>query len=346
MKPIRTTLLLLLFFIFAIIGYNQDQIMHPSKRILQPYHKEWLEHPLKHSMNIEKYKNAEKTPYLIVTHNPSAPKSKRVQSLEKQLTHRGIDTTHIKKNSKTLILIHGKNGRKEDLLPVAERYISLGFTCILPDLPAHGESQIETLYYATTTKEQHYIDRVLDDVSKHRQLNKNLYIWGMSLGGAFAIQNVYHSKYNFKAMILVATYDQLDAVLRNKSLSIFGETLGALFYTLMEKTLNILYNFNPESSNSASIASKLTLPLYMVHGEKDKLISWEKGKNLFDNFASKEKHFSLDKEGDHHNILVTKAEFYADSGVFLLKSINLSHPFFLGKEPNPINKNSKPNPRG
>jgi esterase/lipase len=292
--------------------------MHPNKRELQPYHKEWLENPLKHSMNIAKHKDSDDTPYLIVTLNPTAPKSKRVQTIEKQLKQRGINTDNIKNNSKTLVLLHGKNGRKEDLLPVAERYIALGFTCILPDLPTHGESNIETLYYATTAKEQHYVEKVLDDAFKHIELNKNLYIWGMSLGGAFAIQNIYHSKYNFKAIILVATYDKLDGVLKEKSSSIFGETLGGIFYTLIEKTLNIVYNFNPKDSNSAYIASKLILPIYMVHGKKDELISWERGKNLFENFGSKDKKFSLDEEGDHHNILVTESEFYADSGVYLL----------------------------
>ena len=292
--------------------------MHPNKRALLPYHKEWLENPLKHSMNIRKHKNSDNTPYLIVTHNSTAPKSKRVQSIEKQLTQRDIDTTQVKKNPKTLVLLHGKNGRKEDLLPVAERYIALGFTCILPDLPTHGESKIETLYYATTAKEQHYVEKVLDDASKYIELNENLYIWGMSLGGAFAIQTVHYSKYNFKAMILVATYDKLNGVLKEKSSSVFGDDLGTFFYTLIEKTLSTVYNFNPKESNSAEVAQKLTLPLYMVHGKKDELISWKRGKNLFDSFGSKEKKFVLDKEGDHHNILVTKSEFYADGGVFLL----------------------------
>jgi fermentation-respiration switch protein FrsA (DUF1100 family) len=86
----------------------------------------------------------------------------------------------------------------------------------------------------------------------------------------------------------------------------------------LKNPLNVVYNFNPKESHSAYIASKLTLPLYMVHGKKDELISWERGKKLFESFGSKEKKFSLDEEGDHHNILVTESEFYADSGVYLL----------------------------
>ena len=318
MKFILKSLTFLLTLIFTVVAYNQYQIMHPSKRALQPYHKEYLEHPAKHSMNIVKHKDSDKTPYLVVTLDSSAPKSTRVKSIEKQLKKRGVDIELSQKSPKTLILLHGKNGRKEDLLPVAERYIALGFTCILPDLPTHGESNIETLYYATTSQEQHYVDKVLDDASNYIKLNK-LYIWGMSLGGAFSIQNVQHSKHTFNAMVLVSTYDNLNGILQDKSSSLFGNTLGSILYKLMKQSLSTLYNFNPQTSNSAKVAQKLTLPLYMVHGEKDKLIAWQRGKNLFNNFTSTEKKFKLDKEGDHHNILVTKNEFYADSGAFLLR---------------------------
>ena len=60
------------------------------------------------------------------------------------------------------------------------------------------------------------------------------------------------------------------------------------------------------------------MPLYMVHGKKDKLISYQQGKKLFDAFASTDKVFYLDEEGTHHNILVTGHEFYKESGLFLL----------------------------
>ncbi len=159
---------ILWFFIFfsvifvLIILVNQQMIMHPQKRELQSYHFDWLDHSQKHGMKIEKYSSANNTPYLIVSLPQNYIKSKRQLLLKKQLK------SNIKTVTKSvLVLLHGKNGRKEDLLPVAERYISLGFICILPDLPRHGDSQINTLYYATTPKEQSYVDEVLKDASQY-----------------------------------------------------------------------------------------------------------------------------------------------------------------------------------
>ena len=311
-KLLFVFLLLFLLFISTII-YNQENIMKPTTRVLQAYHYDWLEHPLEHGMKIKKYVSKNETPYLLVSQNSSKGLSKRQRLLAQQLgdlkpkAHKGI-----------LVLLHGKNGRKEDLLPVAERYVSLGFSCILIDLPHHGESKVESVYYGTKKYEQQYVDEVLDDVSKYISIDEPLYMWGMSLGGAFAITNVAHSKHKFKAMVLVATFDRLDVVLKRKSVSIFGGLFGELLYHGLEKSLALFYGFHPSHANSVKIAETITIPLYMVHGKKDKLISYQQGKKLFEAFASKEKEFYLDVEGDHHNILVTGHEFYKESGLFLL----------------------------
>jgi len=310
MKKILWFLTLLLVVFVGIVLVNQEQIMHPKKRELQAYHFDWLEYPQKHGMKIEQHKSKESTPYLVVV--AQTPKSKRQRLLEEQLKAQAFQ-----KSQGVLVLLHGKNGRKEDLLPVAERYITLGFTCILPDLPRHGESKVDTLYYATTPKEQAYVDEVLDDASQYVKIDDELFIWGMSLGGAFAIQTVTHSKYHFKKMVLVATFERLDRVLKEKSSALFGSFVGGLLYASLEKSLELFYNFNPSDSNSAKMAESIKIPLYQVHGEKDELISVEQGKILFKSFDSKEKRFVLDVEGTHHNILVTKHKFYKESSLFL-----------------------------
>jgi pimeloyl-ACP methyl ester carboxylesterase len=288
-------------------------MMHPKKRVLQPYHYDWLEHSLKHGISIKKHVSKNEIPYLMVTQNRTEKLSKRQEIFLKQLGR-----ANLKKQKGTLVLLHGKNGQKEDLLPVAERYVTLGFSCLLIDLPCHGESKIETLYYGTKAYEQHYVDEVLDDASHYIALDKPLAIWGISLGGAFAITNVAHSKHQFNAMVLVSTFDRLDSVLKGKSINLFGEVLGTLLYEGLDKSLALFYDFDPSLVNSAQITEKLELPLYMVHGKRDKLIGYKQGQNLFWHFASKSKKIYLDEEGDHHNILVTKHQFYKESGLFLL----------------------------
>jgi len=221
-------------------------------------------------------------------------------------------------------MLHGKNGRKEDLLPIAQRYVALGFDSVLIDIPAHGESNQKRLYYGTKDYEKSYIDSVLDDILKYHNIDKEkLLLWGYSLGGAFAIQSAYHSKYNFKGMVLVCTFDCLEGVLEDKSKRILGSYLGEEVYKLLHWSLNKFYNFDISMANSLKLAKDIKIPLFLAHGEKDQLISINRGKRLFNQFGSSYKQLSIDKDATHQTIFITQKKFYAKSGLFLLTNSSL-----------------------
>jgi hypothetical protein len=57
MKKILLILLLLFLLFCGVVIFNQENIVHPKRRALQPYHLEWLEHPKEHSMKIVKDKH-------------------------------------------------------------------------------------------------------------------------------------------------------------------------------------------------------------------------------------------------------------------------------------------------
>ncbi|MEE9352262.1 MAG: alpha/beta hydrolase [Thiotrichaceae bacterium] len=114
-----------------------------------------------------------------------------------------------------LVLLHGRNGRKEDLLPVAERFAAAGFRCVLPDLPAHGDHLQSPIQYATGASEKGFANRVLLDARgflSNRNNGKdiddnNAGIWRMSLGGAYAIEAAASKPENWQAIIIVASFD-------------------------------------------------------------------------------------------------------------------------------------------
>ena len=108
MKKLLFALLFFLILFKSIIFFNQKQIMHPEKRVLQSYHYDWLENPAKHGMTIEKHFSKNETPYLIVTQNLEFNRSKRQETLLKQLAD-----VQVKDNAGVLVLLHGKNGRKD-----------------------------------------------------------------------------------------------------------------------------------------------------------------------------------------------------------------------------------------
>ena len=311
--------LILLFSLSAIIFYNQYAIMHPEHRELEAYHYDWLNHPENHSITIQKGSTDSDIPYLIVTHDEKVTPSKRTKILRDQLRVLGYTSESLQDNG-ILVMFHGKNGRKEDLLPVAERYATAGFTCILIDLPSHGENT-HPLRYGQSFEEQHYAYTVLHTLQdKLHPHTKPIYFWGISLGGAFAISNTQiKTPYKPKALILLSTFDRLSSILQNKSVDLFGETLGKVLYKGLSLSLESFYAFSPKDTDSAKHASHIQLPVLIFHGEKDTLIPHQNGEKLYKAFASKKKRFILDKKADHKNILITDYPFYAESIDFLLK---------------------------
>jgi len=316
MKKILSMIILLLLLVFiAVILYNQESMVHPKRRVLQAYHYEWLNNPQEHSMQI--IRDEKHNDILIVKRDESVALSKRSQKVLTALQEQGYEEEKLKKRG-VIVMFHGKNGRKEDLLPVAERYITAGFTCVLMDLPAHGDS------LKTETK---YIERldevVLGVAKKYVDINNQpIYFWGMSLGGRYAIVSA--SRYDKKsypepqALVLVSTFDKLSYILKEKSVDLFGRYLGKALYRGLAFSLKLFYGFDPEKIDSYSIAQQIKIPVFELHGKKDKLISYRHGENLFKAFPNKKSEFHLDEKGDHHNILVTDYPFYLKSILFLL----------------------------
>ena len=317
MKKLLILILLLLITLFIVtIIYNQESIIHPKRRELQGYHYEWLNYPYKHSMKI--IKDKEHKDILIVKFDDTVSCSKRSKKILDELEKSGYKKESLSDNG-VMVMFHGKNGRKEDLLPVAERYVSAGFTCVLVDLPAHGDS------VKTETEYNEKLDYMALNVAKKYVdiYNQPIYFWGMSLGGRYAItSSSTYKKKGFltpKALVLVSTFDNFSNVLKDKSNDLFGSYVGDLLYQGLRFSLNLFYNFDPQKINSATLAQGIKVPVFMLHGKKDKLIDYRAGVNLFEEFPNSDKEFYIDEKGNHHNILVTSYPFYLKSILFLLK---------------------------
>jgi alpha-beta hydrolase superfamily lysophospholipase len=315
----KLLLLIVLFLLISFLGvvfYNQQQLMHPKRRALQPYHYEWLNHPKQHSMKIIKSEGSPEI--LIVKYDPTVVLSQRSKKIKEELTVLGYDELVLRDNG-ILIMFHGRHGRKEDLLPVAERYIIAGYTCVLVDIPAHGEN-----FGASSLSEGYFLyDKILNSIQNEVNLKgKSIYLWGISLGGKYAIDSAQPTKRMFakpKALVLLSTFDNLSYVVKEKSLNVFGTYLGKALYGGLRLSLQVFYDFELEKVDSATNATRVKIPLFMLHGKKDKLIGYKHGENLFNHFPTKEKEFHLDEKGNHHNILITDYPFYLKSIEFLLR---------------------------
>ncbi len=300
----------------AIVWTTAGQVISPPKRALQAYHHEWLSQPEAHGITIEPIACLdEKVPVLIVEPAPSAGPGERGRIVRRQLAERGRQLRPYGEISGNLVLLHGRKGRKEDLLPVAERFCAAGFRCILLDLPAHGESPLSAAKFGSTEFEAAIPQNVLAELGLD---GEPCALWGMSMGGAYAVSAARSGQW--RTVIVVCSFDRLDTVISEQSRRRLGR-VGTVFGAAVRRAM--IWRDGPisKSVNPAVWANEVTIPAMVVHGDADRLFATVRGRNLFDGFASLEKTWVPVPGGDHTRILVTPMPLYATMADWFLQRL-------------------------
>ncbi len=316
-KKLVILLILVGMGLLAFTYYQGKQLASPTRRLLQDYHHEWLKNPEHHGISIKRATLLNgMAPCLIVAPDPKSQLGQRGQSIREQLTTRGIKLTPHGNIIGNLVLLHGRNGRKEDLLPVAERFCAVGLRCIIPDLPAHGESPISTVQFGFTDWEKNLPQQLLLECATLQNFTPTpCALWGISMGGSFATRAA-SAEGPWKCLVIVSSFDTLENTLLNNSHS---QTLTNLtsYFCRQHGGANI-----PQVT-PAKWAKSVTIPTLVAHGTSDSLIHPESGKKLFEHFSSTKKQWIEVPGGDHDNVLITPMPLYATMAEWILENIIL-----------------------
>ena len=120
-------------------------LIAPTRRTLQDYHQEILAHAADHGMRIEAFAAPQigtaPAPCLMCEALPNPGVATKGNLLRSQLTQKGLAVPAWGEIKGTIVMLHGHKGRKEDFLPMAERFCAAGFRCLMVDLPGQGENQ-------------------------------------------------------------------------------------------------------------------------------------------------------------------------------------------------------------
>lgn len=409
---VYTLRLAIIFVIIALLVVTvmvwriASDVAQPERRQLQEYHQHWLNHAQEEGINITAYPCANgQAPCLFIT--PHIPANVHVANTtansQEQHVHPAIPlptlgergqrirqqlqqdfnyklpayTVTAKHPQGIIVLLHGRQGRKEDLLPVAARFVAAGFVAVVLDLPAHGDSPLEYSGFGTELAEQmsdiqlDMINQSLVDVrawlktqtihTDESQVNGTLvnnsvvngnsvnkvnnsqadvpaFLWAMSMGGSYAMHSLAQAEQqnNWQGVIIVSSFASLSNLAKvqvHRMTSALPKPMQSLVKPLL---LNMFAMFvewqggiEPDKVDPASVASKISLPLLMLHGDQDRVIDITQGKALYDAYASQITNHTakIDKtwltvEGaNHHNVLVTEAPVYATMADWLLRHL-------------------------
>jgi alpha-beta hydrolase superfamily lysophospholipase len=186
----------------------------------------------------------------------------------------------VKTPKAAVILVHGytaTNGGKALMLPHADYLSKNGYSCLLVDLRAAGESTGNKVFLGT--KEWMDAQAAYDFLKTRKELkNKNIGLFGISMGAVTTINTIANTgKGDFLvASVPYASYKKQFTYELGKA-----HLWVPLFLPLLLLAAKIEFGFDFQKYDPEKLISKIKKPIFIIAGKNDKDVSYTDGQELY-----------------------------------------------------------------
>jgi len=201
----------------------------------------------------------------------------------------------------TVILFHGLNSNKGNVLAEAFAFISIGYNTMLVDMRAHGNS--EGVVNSLGNKESEEVKLAYDHVSKKGE--KNIVLWGMSLGAVIISKAIWQYDLQPQKIILEMPFNSLQDHIRARArISGFpGEPFG-FFVTFWIGLEQGYWGYRHKTSH---YAKKINCPVLLQWGKNDEYVLKKETEKIFAAIKSPNKKLEI-YNGAGHGPLISGNE--------------------------------------
>ncbi len=214
-------------------------------------------------------------------------------------------------NSKgTILLIHGWNDTKEDLLNHSAYLYKNNYSSLLFDLRAFGDSDGD--FTSLGYFEKNDVLGAIDYIKSRDDINQNLGALGQSMGAASLVLATIETN-DLKAIILDSSYATIHQVTGRR----FKRTHNLPKYplaTLLTFFGGLLNDFNAFDLAPLRYIDQVNIPIFMIQGDSDKLVFIEEARRLYDK-ANQPKQIWITEGADHRKSYEYYPEEYEEKVV-------------------------------
>lgn len=178
-----------------------------------------------------------------------------------------------------VVLVHGINSDRRSMLGRARMLVKAGYSVLLADLQAHGESPGDKITFGYL--EANSVSAAVK-FSRQRWPGKKLAVIGASLGGAAAVVAARVNQAD--AYILEAVYSSLYDATANRMEIKFG-ALGRYITPALLWQVPLRLGFPVDDLSIVDRIRNIKAPLMIIAGEKDTRTTLENSKAIFANAA-------------------------------------------------------------
>ncbi len=207
---------------------------------------------------------------------------------------------------KWALLLHGYTGGKEDMLIYAREYISRGWSVLIPDQRAHGESGGE--YCTMGSKERldaiAWVDYILE-----REPGAEVVIHGVSMGAATAVMAAGEGlPDNVRAVISDCAFTDVKSIMEYQLASCIDDS-ALLLVPGGSVVSRLRAGFGWGETSVTEAAARSKTPMLFIHGETDDFVPAEMALELYE-AAAEEKEILLIPGAGHAASVYSDTEKY------------------------------------
>lgn len=295
----------------------------PIRRGLEPRHLQLLSNPADHGLTLQHIRVRTDDDFLLesilTTRSPESGLAEKTRRMERRLAASGI-ADHPNPRG-TIILLHGRGGRKEDMLSVAQRFVAADYRCIVYDARAHGKSEGDFCTFGI--EEVGDLTTLINFYEDHLQAQGDslgpVGVFGNSLGGSVVLQSL-NNEPRIKAAVAVAPFAELPEIVISSGRRKLHPAIPEWLIHLAMRIGGARADFDPYAISPLRETTGTTTPLFIAHGTLDEVIPIDHSKRLFKASNSPDKVWREVHSGYHYNVLAEGGDdLYEEMIHFYLK---------------------------
>ncbi len=192
-----------------------------------------------------------------------------------------------------LLYFHGNGEVVSDYDGIAPLYNQRGLNLLVADYRGYGASGGQPTFKNMVGDAVKIFDHVTDQVPECEGA-KHWYVMGRSLGSISALELASRYPERVKGLVIESGFISVAGLIRHLGLPSTGD-------------------LNPLEDAYRRKTSEIKLPSLVIHGEHDRLVPLEQGKDLFNGLGTDYKALVVIPGADHNNIMFVDSKKYIDS---------------------------------
>ena len=253
-------------------------------------------------------------PYLVARTNDPINKLRKFQAANSDPGEAGLDfdSFSIETNDKLslkgyfipkrqakgcIIMLHGIRAYKEHFIQIAPRVHEKGYSLVLLDNRAHGQSDGD--YCTFGVKEKEDVSTLIGYLIS-QGVKEPIGVWGQSLGGAIALQSMAHDG-RISFGIVESTFTKF-SIIADDYFVRFAPFVPKWYRSYIIGRGARLANFDPVDAQPIVSAGQITQPIFLVHGSIDNRIHVKYASELYNAIPAETKELDIIEGANHVNV--------------------------------------------